>query len=1842
MKDLLNLLRQQGQIEGFDAIRIGLASPEKIKSWSYGEVKKPETINYRTFKPERDGLFCAKIFGPVKDYECLCGKYKRLKHRGVICEKCGVEVTLAKVRRERMGHIELASPVAHIWYLKSLPSRMGLLLDMTLRDIERILYFEAFVVIDAGMTDLQRGQLLTDEMYLDALEKYGDDFEAKMGAEAIHDLLRTIDLDEGIVVLREEELPKTGSEAKIKKLSKRLKLMEAFKDSGNKPEWMVMRVLPVLPPELRPLVPLDGGRFATSDLNDLYRRVINRNNRLKRLLALNAPDIIVRNEKRMLQEAVDALLDNGRRGRAITGTNKRPLKSLADMIKGKQGRFRQNLLGKRVDYSGRSVVVVGPTLKLHQCGLPKKMALELFKPFVFGKLELRELATTIKAAKKLVEREGPEVWDILEEVIREHPVFLNRAPTLHRLGIQAFEPTLIEGKAIQLHPLVCTAFNADFDGDQMAVHVPLSIEAQLEARTLMMSTNNILSPAHGEPIIVPTQDVVLGLYYMTREWVGARGAGMAFADVAEVHRAFQSGAVELHAKISARIRDLVFSDEGEVIERVRLWDTTVGRALLSEIMPPGLPFDLVNRLMDKKAVSSLINACYRQVGLKETVVFADRLMYTGFNYATRAGISIGVEDMAVPSEKKSILDDAEKEVKKIEDQYASGLVTQGERYNKIVDIWSYTNEQVAKAMMEKIGSGSEDEVKRLEDQFKRMTDRMIRKILEACGDAHFRPGSDGVTMVDLSPERPLIGKSLLKSERDRIKAGGRQAVNDIMSTFKRLTSEKPERQLQAYLIADAYQHGRKMASLNEASQGTGAEVVLNFVTDEISVPTGEGFKRCDLLAFRDTDKGRIPVLIELKGGQRGRRMKELIDQVDEYSAIIDSHYGLFANLYSELLGEEETIPFADGSSCEKWAVWPSEGDSSDGREKDFAKHGIRLVCYEEDGRNFRFRVHPKPSGDQRKSSEDQRKPSEDQRQHLKKIIEWWADETFILQIKSFLPTQYDPADSDKRICKTDLGKRLWDYLTKQDTIKRMETARREGRPAVTGVQEDIADIFKGAREEIRQLVPTRNPIYTMADSGARGSAAQIRQLAGMRGLMAKPDGSIIETPITANFREGLDVLQYFISTHGARKGLADTALKTANSGYLTRRLVDVAQDLVVTGEDCGTENGLVLTSLIEGGDVVEPLRERVLGRVTASDLHRPGDSGVAIEAGTLLDERWVDRLEQLGIDEVRVRSPITCATRFGVCAACYGRDLARGERVNIGESVGVVAAQSIGEPGTQLTMRTFHIGGAASRAAAVDNVTVKGDGVVRLHNLRVVRHADGHYVAVTRSGELSVADDHGRERERYKIPYGAVLSVTDGDSVTGGRMVASWDPHTHPVVSEVAGLVKFQDVVDGVTVQLQVDEVTGLTRIVVMDSKQRSAAAKDLRPMVRIVPDIPDADDLLEYDQDYLKQMYEKNMRHDPSSQVRFGNTGEGPRPNYQIEYSDGRKVAFRNTHEEYQRKDWKGDEFDPKNLSRPFPCESIRAVCEAPQYVLSSGAFITVQEGSKVGIGDVIARMPQEFKTRDITGGLPRVADLFEARKPKEAAVLAEVSGTVGFGKETKGKQRLIITDEEGVPHDMLVPKWRHILVFEGEHVEQGETVVEGMPNPHDILRLLGVSALASYIVNEVQEVYRLQGVKINDKHIEVIVRQMLRKAEIDAPGDTKFLHGEQLDRARVLEENERVEGEGGEPATWLPVLLGITKASLATESFISAASFQETTRVLTEASVNGKIDELRGLKENVIVGRLIPSGTGFAYHEDRRRRQALGGVESPEPEAVEPEAVEAALADALAEEEARSGQSG
>ncbi|MCC5792063.1 MAG: DNA-directed RNA polymerase subunit beta' [Legionellaceae bacterium] len=1398
MSDVLGILKQQGQSDEFDAIKIGLASPDLIRSWSYGEVKKPETINYRTFRPERDGLFCAKTFGPVKDYECLCGKYKRLKHRGVICEKCGVELALAKVRRERMGHIELASPVAHIWFLKSLPSRIGLLLDMTLRDIERVLYFEAFVVVDPGMTELERGQLLNDEVYLDAMEQYGDEFDARMGAEAIRDLLRQIDLKEEIARLR-EELPTTNSETKIKKITKRLKLLEAFHDSGNKPEWMIMDVLPVLPPDLRPLVPLDGGRFATSDLNDLYRRVINRNNRLKRLLDLNAPDIIVRNEKRMLQEAVDALLDNGRRGRAITGTNKRPLKSLADMIKGKQGRFRQNLLGKRVDYSGRSVIVVGPTLRLHQCGLPKKMALELFKPFIFSKLEFRGLATTIKAAKKMVEREEAVVWDILDEVIREHPILLNRAPTLHRLGIQAFEPVLIEGKAIQLHPLVCTAYNADFDGDQMAVHVPLTIEAQLEARSLMMSTNNILSPASGEPIIVPSQDVVLGLYYLTREKVNAKGEGKVFVSPVEAQNFYDAGLVDIHAKIKVRIP--VDNSLNPEDPPYKMLDTTVGRSILSQILPKGMSYDVLNTVMTKKAVSKVIDLCYRKFGLKETVIFADQLMYTGFKYATRAGASIGIDDMEIPEEKTSIIDDADNEVREIEAQYRSGLVTNGERYNKVIDIWSRTNELVAKSMMAKIAT--------------------------------------------------------------------------------------------------------------------------------------------------------------------------------------------------------ETVTDSDGKS---------------------------------------------------------------------------------------------------------------------------------------------------------QQQPSFNPIFMMADSGARGSAAQIRQLAGMRGLMAAPDGSIIETPITANFREGLNVFQYFISTHGARKGLADTALKTANSGYLTRRLVDVAQDVVITQLDCGTSEGILMQPLIEGGDIVEPLHERVLGRVTARDIVKPGTDEVVAPAGTLLDEDWVYKIEQLGIDQVLVRSPITCETRYGLCARCYGRDLARGHLVNTGEAVGIIAAQSIGEPGTQLTMRTFHIGGAASRSTAANNIQTKSKGGIRLHNIKTVQHANGNLVAVSRSGEVSIIDDFGRERERYKLPYGAVISVADGSSVEAGQVIATWDPHTHPVVSEVSGKIKFVDLIDGITMNRQTDELTGLSNIVVIDAIQRSSISRDMKPMVKLV--------------------------------------------------------------------DEKGDDIFLAGTNVPA------------QYYLPVDAVVNFEDGQSIGVGDVIARIPQErSKTRDITGGLPRVADLFEARKPKDSAVMAELSGVVSFGKETKGKRRLIISGENNVTHEELIPKWRHISVFEGEHVERGEVIADGPLNPHDILRLLGVGALANYIVNEVQDVYRLQGVKINDKHIETIVRQTLRKRIISSTGDSKFLVGEQVEESIMLQENDALVSASKMPASGTPILLGITKASLATESFVSAASFQETTRVLTEAAVSGKIDELRGLKENVMVGRLIPAGTGYAYHQKRKAKRAKAAyhVHEAPSAAVTASEVQHALSEAL-----------
>jgi DNA-directed RNA polymerase subunit beta' len=1391
------MLKSQEQNGEFDAIRIGLASPDMIRSWSFGEVKKPETINYRTFKPERDGLFCAKIFGPVRDFECLCGKYKRMKHRGIVCEKCGVEVTRANVRRERMGHVELACPVAHIWFLKSLPSRIGLLLDMTLREIERVLYFESYIVTDPGMTTLERGQLLTDEQYFEAMEEFGDEFHASMGAEAIQQLMKDIDLGLEIAEIR-EEIPNTNSETKIKKLSKRLKLLEAFYNSGNKPEWMVLEALPVLPPDLRPLVPLDGGRFATSDLNDLYRRVINRNNRLKRLLELNAPDIIVRNEKRMLQESVDALLDNGRRGRAITGSNKRPLKSLADMIKGKQGRFRQNLLGKRVDYSGRSVIVVGPTLRLHQCGLPKRMALELFKPFIFSKLEGRGLATTIKAAKKMVEREESVVWDILDDVIREHPVMLNRAPTLHRLGIQAFEPVLIEGKAIQLHPLVCAAYNADFDGDQMAVHVPLTLEAQLEARALMMSTNNILSPASGEPIIVPSQDVVLGLYWMTRERINAKGEGRVFADLAEVSRVYYGGHADLQARIKVRIRQVTFSEEGERIEDISLQDTTVGRALLWEIVPEGLGFDLVNQAMTKKAISRIINQCYRLVGLKATVIFADQLMYTGFDFSTKSGASIGVNDFLIPAAKVDIIARAEDEVMEIESQFASGLVTQGEKYNKVIDIWSRANDLVAKSMM------------------------------------------DGISK----------------------------------------------------------------------------EAVTN----------------------RDGE-------------------------------------------------EEEQASF--------------------------------------------------------------------------------------------------------------------------------------------------------------------NSVFMMADSGARGSPAQIRQLAGMRGLMARPDGSIIETPIIANFREGLNVLQYFISTHGARKGLADTALKTANSGYLTRRLVDVSQDVVVVEKDCGTTEGLLMSPVIEGGDIIESLGDRILGRVVAQDVLKPGSEEIAVPAGTIIDEKWVERIEAMNIDEVLVRSPITCETRFGICAECYGRDLARGHKVNQGEAVGVIAAQSIGEPGTQLTMRTFHIGGAASRASAVDNIQVKSAGNIRLINIKLVERANDQ-VAVSRSGELALADANGRERERYKIPYGAVITVRDGDSVDAGQIVAKWDPHTHPIITEVAGKVAFSGMEEGLSVRRQTDDLTGLTHISVMDPNDRPAAGKDMRPMVTLL---------------------------------------------------------------------------DNNGKEQVFPNSTVPA-----HYLLPADAIVTINDGDTISAGDIIARIHQEgSKTRDITGGLPRVADLFEARKPKDPAILAEISGTVTFGKETKGKRRLMITPADGGDtFEMLIPKWRQLGVYEGEQVSRGEVIADGPDNPHDILRLKGVDSLAEFVVNEIQEVYRLQGVKINDKHIEVICRQMLRKVEITDMGESSFVKGEQVELYNVLEENEKLQLDGKLPAKYERLLLGITKASLATESFISAASFQETTRVLTEASVTGKKDNLRGLKENVVVGRLIPAGTGLAYHARRKKVRDAAIADAIGPTASE---VEEALSQALNE---------
>ncbi|WP_028024467.1 DNA-directed RNA polymerase subunit beta' [Enterovibrio calviensis] len=1378
MKDLLKFLKAQHKTEEFDAIKIGLASPDMIRSWSFGEVKKPETINYRTFKPERDGLFCARIFGPVKDYECLCGKYKRLKHRGVICEKCGVEVTQTKVRRERMGHIELASPVAHIWFLKSLPSRIGLLMDMPLRDIERVLYFESYVVIEPGMTDLERSQMLSEEQYLDALEQWGDEFDARMGAEAVKALLANMDLQAETELMR-EELEETNSETKRKKITKRLKLVEAFLQSGNNPEWMILTVLPVLPPDLRPLVPLDGGRFATSDLNDLYRRVINRNNRLKRLLDLAAPDIIVRNEKRMLQESVDALLDNGRRGRAITGSNKRPLKSLADMIKGKQGRFRQNLLGKRVDYSGRSVITVGPYLRLHQCGLPKKMALELFKPFIYGKLEARGLATTIKAAKKMVEREEAVVWDILDEVIREHPVLLNRAPTLHRLGIQAFEPVLIEGKAIQLHPLVCAAYNADFDGDQMAVHVPLTLEAQLEARALMMSTNNILSPASGDPIIVPSQDVVLGLYYMTRDKVNAKGEGLYLSGSAEAEKAYRTGNAELHARVKVRLKEVLFDEMGNRTETVELRDTTVGRAMLWQIVPEGLPYDIVNQALGKKQISNLLNTCYRKLGLKDTVIFADQIMYTGFAYAALSGVSVGIDDMVIPQAKYDLIEAAEAEVAEIQEQFQSGLVTAGERYNKVIDIWAAANEQVAKAMMDNLSH----------------------------------------------------------------------------------------------------------------------DTVIN----------------------RD--------------------------------------------------GEQE-------------------------------------------------------------------------------------------EQKSF------------------------------------------------------------------------NSVYMMADSGARGSAAQIRQLAGMRGLMAKPDGSIIETPITANFREGLNVLQYFISTHGARKGLADTALKTANSGYLTRRLVDVAQDVVVTESDCGTSEGIHMMAVIEGGDVKEALRERVLGRVVAEDVMKPGTEEVLAPRNTLLDEKWCEILEQNSVDQVKVRSVVSCETDFGCCANCYGRDLARGHIINHGEAVGVIAAQSIGEPGTQLTMRTFHIGGAASRAAAENSIQVKNNGSLHLHNAKFVTNNAGKLVITSRASELTIVDEFGRTKENYKLPYGTILAKKDGDAVAIGETVANWDPHTMPIITEVEGRIQFHDMVDGVTVQRQTDELTGLSSMVILDAAERTSAGKDMRPTVKLL--------------------------------------------------------------------DAAGNDIMIPGTDMPA------------QYFLPGKAIVQLEDGATVGIGEVLSRIPQAASgTKDITGGLPRVADLFEARKPKEPAILAEITGAISFGKETKGKRRLIITPTDGSPYEEMIPKWRQLNVFEGEKVEKGDVIADGPESPHDILRLRGVRAVTEYITNEVQDVYRLQGVKINDKHIETIVRQMLRKVTITSSGDSEFLEGEQVEFSRVTIANRKLEDEGKQIASFGRDLLGITKASLATESFISAASFQETTRVLTEAAVSGKRDELRGLKENVIVGRLIPAGTGFAYHKTRQTRRQV--VEAP-----------------------------
>jgi len=1396
MNELMKVFGQTGAAaQSFDEIRISIASPERILSWSYGEVKKPETINYRTFKPERDGLFCARIFGPIKDYECLCGKYKRMKYRGIVCEKCGVEVTLQSVRRERMGHVELAAPVAHIWFLKSLPSRIGLLLDMTLKDLERVLYFENYVVIDPGLTELKEKQLLSEEEFMDAEDEHGPDaFTAGIGAEAMRVMLEALDMEEERKTIR-TELEETGSEAKRKKLVKRLKLVEAFIESGARPEWMILTVVPVIPPELRPLVPLDGGRFATSDLNDLYRRVINRNNRLKRLIELRAPDIIVRNEKRMLQEAVDALFDNGRRGRVMTGANKRPLKSLSDMLKGKQGRFRQNLLGKRVDYSGRSVIVVGPELKLHEVGIPKRMALELFKPFIYSKLELYAMATTIKAAKRMVEKERPEVWDILEEVIREHPVLVNRAPTLHRLGIQAFEPKLIEGKAIQLHPLVCAAFNADFDGDQMAVHVPLSLEAQLEARVLMMSTNNILSPANGKPIIVPSQDIVLGLYYMTLDGEGLAGEGMAFADLGEIEHALATGAVTLHSKITARFEG-VDADGNHNVQRV---ETTPGRMLLSQILPrhPAVKFDLINRVLNKREIGNLLDTVYRHCGQKETVIFADRLMLAGFDRACAAGISFGKDDLVVPDSKTALVESTMEQVSEYEKQYQDGLITKGEKYNKVVDAWSQCTDKVADEMM---------------------------------------------------------------------------------------------------------------------------------------------------MAMQ---------------------------------------------------------------------------------------------------------------------------------------------------------------------------------------------APREGEPM--------------------------NSVFMMADSGARGSAAQIKQLAGMRGLMAKPSGEIIETPIIANFKEGLSVAEYFNSTHGARKGLADTALKTANSGYLTRRLVDVAQDCIVTEDDCGTKEGLEVREVIEGGEVIEALSERILGRSAAVDIVDPLSGDVIAKAGDLIDEELVQVIETAGLESVRIRSVLTCETKTGVCGRCYGRDLARGTKVNVGEAVGVIAAQSIGEPGTQLTMRTFHIGGAVERGAQQSSVDASLDATIKVNNRNVVIDSAGVPVVMGRNCEVVLVDEHGRERATHRVPYGAKLLADEGAEVKKGDKLAEWDPYTLPIITEREGIANFVDLTPDVSMHEVLDETTGISNRVVIDWKQQPKGG-ELKPRI--------------------------TLRDDKGEVVKLANGLDA-------------------------------------------------------RYFLSVDAILSVENGEQVRAGDVLARIPRESsKTRDITGGLPRVAELFEARKPKDYAIISETNGRVEFGKDYKTKRRIVVVPEgdDAKPVEYLVPKGRHVAVREGDYVEVGDALMEGNPVPHDILRVLGVAELANYMVNEVQEVYRLQGVKINDKHIEVIVRQMLQKVEIDDPGETTFLVGEQVERSEFDEVNAKAKAEKLKPATATPVLLGITKASLQTGSFISAASFQETTRVLTEAAVSGKVDQLAGLKENVIVGRLIPAGTGSVMNRLRavaagRDREVLAAKEK-EREA------RAALAEAEAEAESDAGE--